>query len=146
MVAALQAPPKVRPARVVLLHVVPDRVVPNQVRPERVVVVHRQPRPRVTRSQSAAVYRRRRVVAAALGLGFVLTAAHAGLALGGTTTTPGRSPHPHVETVIVQPGDTLWSIANRVAPNADPRAVVDKLSAELGSSDVQPGQKVSWAA
>ena len=144
MVAALQAPPKVRPARVVPLHVVPDRVVPNQVRPERVVVVHRQPRPRVTRSQSAAVYRRRRVVAAALGLGFVLTAAHAGLALGGTTTTPGRSPHPHIESVVVQPGDTLWSIAERVAPHSDPRSVIDTLVSSRGTATVQPGDVVKW--
>jgi hypothetical protein len=147
MVAALQAPPRVRttgprraPARVVPLRAVPD------LREDEVVIVHRQPSPRATRSQRAAIYRRRRLIAAALGWGIVLTAAQAGIALGGSTTTPGRSPHPHIETVVVQPGDTLWSIANRVAPNADPRAVVDKLSAEIGSSDLQPGQKVSWSA
>src|SRR5437868_5081357 len=102
MVAALQAPPRVRtdgkraPARVVPLRLVPDhfepdrfepdgfesdRFVETDLRPERVVVVHRQPRPRVTRSKRA-MYLRRRVIAAALGLGIVLTAAHAGLALG----------------------------------------------------------------
>ena len=96
--------------------------------------VHRQPSPRVTRSHSAAVYWRRRLVATALGLGIVLTAAHAGAALGGTTTTaPERSPH--VTTVVVQPGDTLWSIAHRLAPNADPRAVVDALAASHGGAD-----------
>lgn len=30
-------------------------------------------------------------------------------------------------TIIVQPGDTLWSIASRVEPNRDPRRVVDQL-------------------
>jgi hypothetical protein len=73
----------------------------------------------------------------------VLTAAHAGIALGGSTTTPGRSPHPHVESVVVQPGDTLWSIASRVAPNADPRAVVDKLAAQIGTSDLQVGDRLT---
>jgi hypothetical protein len=96
----------------------------------------------VTRSQSAAVYRRRRLIAAALGLGLVLTAAHAGVALGGSTTTPGRSPHPHVESVVVQPGDTLWSIAGRVAPNSDPRSIVDSLVSERGTAEVQPGDTV----
>ena len=107
--------------------------------------VHRQPSPRVTRSHGAAVYWRRRLVAAALGLGVLLTAAHAGAALGGTTTTsPERSPH--VERVIVQPGDTLWTIAERLAPNADPRAVVDDLTAAPGgSSSVQPGEQITWS-
>ena len=138
MVAALQAPPRVRrPARVV-----PLRLVPDQVRPERVVVVHRQPRPRATRSKRA-VYMRRRVIAASLGLGIVLTAAHAGVAFGGSTTTPGRSPHPHVETVVVQRGDTLWSIARRVAPSSDPRRAVDEFTAQLGTSELQAGEQIS---
>ena len=142
MVAALQAPPRVRTDGT-RARVVPLRLVPDHVRPERLVVVHRQPRPRATRSKRA-VYMRRRAIAAALGLGIVLTAAHAGVALGGSTTTPGRSPHSHVESVIVQSGDTLWSIAERLAPSSDPRSVVDALAAELGTSDVVPGQRVSW--
>ena len=165
MVAALQAPPRPprpsgrrAPASVVPLRPVPDLVFPDDVpepvrrehvRPRQVQVpdrkvVHRQPRPRATRSQRAAVYWRRRLVAAALGLGLVLTAAHAGFALGGSTTTPGRGPHPHVETVVVQSGDTLWTIAQRVAPGSDPRAVVDELAAELGTANIQPGQTVRW--
>jgi len=143
MVAALQAPPRVRtPARVVPLRLVPDQVRPDQLRPERVVVVHRQPRPRVTRSKRA-MYMRRRVIAASLGLGIVLTAAHAGVALRGPTT-PGRSPHPHIEQVVVQEGDTLWSIAQRVAPHSDPRGVVDAMAAKLGTSDIQPGDRFTW--
>jgi hypothetical protein len=86
---------------------------------------------------------RRRVIAASLGLGIVLTAAHAGLALGGSTTTPGRSPHPQVVNVVVQPGDTLWSIARRVAPSSDPRTVVDKYAAALGTSDLRVGERIS---
>ena len=141
MVAALQAPPRVRTdgkrARVV-----PLRLVPDHVRPERVVVVHRQPRPRVTRSKRA-VYMRRRVIAASLGLGIVLTAAHAGVALGGSTTTPGRSPHSHVENVVVQPGDTLWSMAQRIAPKGDPRTLVDEFAAQLGTSELHVGEMIS---
>jgi hypothetical protein len=78
-------------------------------------------------------------------LGIVLTAAHAGVALGGSTTSSsGRSPHPHVERVVVRQGDTLWSIAERLAPNSDPRAVVDALAATRGTSDVQAGDTVTW--
>jgi hypothetical protein len=147
MVAALQAPPRVRTdekrARVVPLRLVPDRLVPDDLVEERLVVVHRQPRPRATRSKRA-VYMRRRVIAASLGLGIVLTAAHAGLALGGSTTTPGRSPHPQVVKFVVQQGDTLWSIAERISPSSDPRKVVDDLAAQIGTSDLQVGQAVSF--
>jgi nucleoid-associated protein YgaU len=151
MVAALQAPPRVRtdgrraPARVVPLRLVPDYERPRRalreadLRPERVVIVHRQPRPRATRSKRA-VYMRRRLIAASLGLGIVLTAAHAGLALGGSTTTPGRSPHPHFVSVVVQRGDTLWSIAERLAPSSNTANQVDKWAEQLGTSDVRAGQ------
>ena len=140
MVAALQAPPRVRsderpPARVVPLRLVPDY--PEYE--ERLVVVHRQPRPRATRSKRA-VYMRRRLIAASLGLGIVLTAAHAGVALGGPTTTPGRSPHPRIVSVVVQPGDTLWSIAERIAPSSNTARIVDKWAEKLGTSDVRAGQ------
>lgn len=32
-----------------------------------------------------------------------------------------------VSPVVVQPGDTLWSVAQRADPGADPRAVVDRI-------------------
>lgn len=32
------------------------------------------------------------------------------------------------ETVTVVPGDSLWSIASKVAPNEDPREVIDEIS------------------
>jgi hypothetical protein len=166
MVAALEAPPRARTAaerraaaRIVPLRLVPDYGIgsPGEaervdrestrrepvVKAERVVTVHRRPRPRVTRSTGVAVFWRRRLIAAALGLGIVLAATHAGAALGGTTTTtPERSPH--VQRVIVQPGDTLWSIARKLAPDMDPRIVVDKMVAARGSADVQPGEAVDW--
>ncbi|MGY1841030.1 MULTISPECIES: LysM peptidoglycan-binding domain-containing protein [unclassified Modestobacter] len=45
-------------------------------------------------------------------------------------------------TVVVQPGDTLWSIAGNVAPDEDRRAVVDAILDHNGLDDVvlQPGQ------
>jgi hypothetical protein len=107
---------------------------------------HRQTRPRAQRcTRRAAVYRRRRLFAAALGLALVLTVARAGSALGGSSPEiTGRSPH--VQTVVVQPGDTLWSIAARVAPDRDPRAVVDALVEARGSSVITPGETLTWLA
>ena len=45
-------------------------------------------------------------------------------------------------TVTVQAGDTLWSIAGRIAPTRDPRAVVDELVSRnhLTGAALAPGQ------
>jgi Tfp pilus assembly protein FimV len=39
-------------------------------------------------------------------------------------------------TVVVQPGDTLWSLAEELAPEEDPRAVVDAIVDLNGLEDV----------
>jgi len=47
-------------------------------------------------------------------------------------------------TYVVEPGDTLWSIARRVAPGRDPRPVVDGLQkANDLRSGLQVGQELS---
>ena len=152
MVAALQSPPEYRPrprrtdpatnrsgTRVVPLHD-PGRTRGESVTRLRVVPDPdlRPARPRVTRSARAAVFWRRRLIATALGLGIVLAAAHAGTALGGSTTsTPER--RPHVVSVVVHPGDSLWTIAQRIAPGTDVRPLVDEIAAERGTADVNAG-------
>ena len=52
------------------------------------------------------------------------------------------------ETVTVMPGDTLWSIAQDVAPNADAQAVVAGIEElnQLDTLTVQPGQKLAIPA
>ncbi|HAI64907.1 MAG TPA: hypothetical protein DCM13_08500 [Acidimicrobiaceae bacterium] len=45
-------------------------------------------------------------------------------------------------SVVVQPGDTLWGIASALAPEGDPRALVDQLSDLAGGSQIQPGQQL----
>jgi hypothetical protein len=42
----------------------------------------------------------------------------------------------------VQPGDTLWSIAERVNPTADPRPLMARLASQTGSDSVVPGERV----
>lgn len=79
---------------------------------------------------------------AVLGLGtLMLLVAH--LSLGSTdAVVPPASAAP----VTVQAGDTLWSIAQRVAPNRDPRPVVSRLRSvnHLGTIALTPGQTLKF--
>ena len=53
-----------------------------------------------------------------------------------------------VETVTVMPGDTLWSIATSVAPDADPRDVIGDISRMnlLRGGELQIGQTLAIPA
>ncbi len=102
--------------------------------------------PRARRA-TPATYRRRRVVVAALALGVVVVAAQAGAALGGSPlAAPERRPASSSTTrrVVVQPGDTLWSIATRLAPDDDPRPVVDAVAKALHRTTLVTGETISW--
>jgi hypothetical protein len=46
------------------------------------------------------------------------------------------------DVYVVQPGDTLWSVAERIAPGEDPRPVVDALEAANGDVDLEPGDRL----
>lgn len=52
------------------------------------------------------------------------------------------------EYVSIEPGQSLWQLAEQVAPQADPREVIaDILSLNnLSSGDVQPGQELAIPA
>jgi nucleoid-associated protein YgaU len=93
-------------------------------------------------AQQAVVRRRLFVVGitllALVALLFVLApAAVARIAGGGPPAAGDPSP-----TVVVQPGDTLWSIAAAVAPDTDVRITVDQLVAINGDSPIVPGQEL----
>ncbi|KAB2346387.1 LysM peptidoglycan-binding domain-containing protein [Actinomadura rudentiformis] len=54
----------------------------------------------------------------------------------------------HRQTVVVEPGETLWDIAARHAPDSDPRRTVDRIIDlnSLSSPVVQPGQQLRLPA
>jgi nucleoid-associated protein YgaU len=116
-------------------------------RPSRPVLVVLPP---VTRS-GARIYRRRRlaVLGAALSL-LVLPALVMAASGSSTPARPASAPAapavaPAAAVYVVQPGDTLWSIAHQVEPHADPRDVVDRLVELNGSGALQPGQRLRLA-
>ncbi len=51
---------------------------------------------------------------------------------------------PRVEQITVLPGDTLWSVAKRIAPDNDPREVVSQIRDlnDLSSTELQVGQQL----
>ncbi|WP_395963210.1 LysM peptidoglycan-binding domain-containing protein [Actinomadura sp. 6N118] len=54
----------------------------------------------------------------------------------------------HRQTVTVEPGETLWDIAARHAPESDPRRTVDRIIDvnSLSGPVVQPGQQLRLPA
>lgn len=126
---------------------------PAQLRP--LVVVRTTPvaRPLPVRA-SAATYRRRRTVAAAL-IATVLVALF--LALQPMTSPPVSRPAPasgsdaaaaasDAAVHVVQPGDTFWGIARSLRPDADPRPLVDRMVAAHGSPSLTVGERISLPA
>lgn len=66
------------------------------------------------------------------------------IGLGARAVTAGpQQPAPRV-THVVQPGETLWQIARRLEPAADPRSGVQRIIDEnrLGSAPIFPGQRL----
>jgi hypothetical protein len=98
------------------------------------------------------VYLRRRLLA---GVVVLITAVVVWMAIvgalsllrGPAASSPASAataavPPAAAEAYIVQPGDTLWTIAARLDPDGDLRPVVDELADRAGSPVLQAGQRI----
>lgn len=112
------------------------------------LAVRARPAPRRV---SPAVARRRRLGIATLVAGAALLMMAGSLVLqavrtgGGPLTTPGAAPGIHLasdQVWVVQPGDTVWSIAQTADPGADVRPLVDRITAELRGQPLYPGERI----
>ncbi len=74
----------------------------------------------------------------------IVAASVAGGQAGANTSHSQRSSVDTFITVAVAPGDTVWSLANRVAPAGEAGALVSAIIEinSLGSGDVEAGQKI----
>lgn len=81
--------------------------------------------------------KRGRAVVVLVVMGLLLVG---GFLLGQSTSQASTRPH----KVTVEAGETLWSVASRVDPNADPRVVVAKIQAlnHLATPGVVVGQQL----
>jgi LysM repeat protein len=93
----------------------------------------------------------RPVLAIAAGLVLVLVLMFATVAVGrgalaGLAPAPASSGVPASavsgRTVVVAPGDTLWSIARRLQPTGDVRPLVDRLAAANGGPVIAAGDRL----
>ena len=112
--------------------------------PPRLRLVTTPPRPAtvVRPRPTAAVYRRRRIGVVVAAAALALVVAQAATVLGGhSLATPEHRP----AAVTVRSGDTLWSVAERLHTGQDTRAVVDRLEAQLGTTEIRPGQRIHLA-
>jgi hypothetical protein len=89
--------------------------------------------------------RRGRVVVV---LAVMVLAVLAGFTIGRGSSLAVGAGATHARHVVVEPGESLWSVATRVAPTRDPRAVVADLEAlnHLSSPTVEPGERLAVPA
>jgi hypothetical protein len=99
-----------------------------------------QPRLRITRRGRAVLTL---LIAIPLAIGAAVTGVGAIGAAAGSHSSSAT-----YQYVTVESGESLWQVAEQVAPNADPREVIaDILSLNnLSSGDVQAGQRLAIPA
>lgn len=95
--------------------------------------------------RAAAVRRRQRLLLAALVAGLVVVLGLPVGVLGGAASMPkGRSAGGSAATVyVVQPGDTLWSIASHFDRTGNPRPLAEAIAKDTGSAAVVPGERIA---
>jgi LysM repeat protein len=85
-------------------------------------------------------------VAFALAAGVIVLALVGHWLGGGPLTAPEPRPATAVPVVasvyIVQPGDTLWTLARRSQPTGDLRPLVDRLAAAQRHQPLRAGQRI----
>jgi nucleoid-associated protein YgaU len=123
--------------------------VPAERRPHLVLVPpYEGPTRRVLSRRSTLRRRRLAVLAAmvllALALQFAVHTASAWLGGGSLAASEPRSAAaaPAAAVYVVQPGDTLWTLARRSHPAGDLRPVVGRLAAALGDRPLRAGQRI----
>lgn len=94
------------------------------------------------------ITRRGRAVLATVLVAPVLAAVLAFAVGGGAATATGELSIADFEYVTVEPGQSLWQVAESIAPGADPRDVISDVMRLNGleSSVVHPGERLAIPA
>ncbi len=98
-------------------------------------------RSRSPRQRDRRIYVRRRIAVAVMALGLLALVRPAGAAISGSA---GVLAPVQVESYVVTPGDSYWSIAGALAPESDPRSVVHDLREARDDRPLIPGEVIEW--
>lgn len=97
-----------------------------------------------TRQPVRLTHRGRRLVrTAVVVLALMVTLVVLSVSLGAVSSASEGSDGPTTRSVVVQPGQTLWSLASAALPGMDPREAVSRVADLNGlgpSSQIVPGQ------
>ena len=102
------------------------------------------PQRRGARALRPGIYARRRA-AVVLAAATLVVAVRLVLGLGGgPLTAPERLSSPAAPAVhVVQPGDTIWSVARSLHPDGDIRPLVDRLVAAHHGTALRVGERIA---
>lgn len=97
------------------------------------------------RQGRVSLTRRGRFLVVLLLLAVALVAFTLGRATTSEASSAGGAGSPAYRTVVVQPGQTLWQLAARIAPDSDPRVTVQRLVElnDLAGPAVVAGQQLA---
>ena len=98
-------------------------------------------RSRSPRRRDRRIYVRRRVAVAVMALGILALVRPAGAAISGSAGVPAPA---QVESYVVTPGDSYWTIAGALAPESDPRSVLHDLREARDDRPLIPGEVIEW--
>ncbi|MGQ0626233.1 MAG: LysM peptidoglycan-binding domain-containing protein [Sporichthyaceae bacterium] len=105
------------------------------------VPVHQPDRP-VRRPTGARLTRRGRFVALVV---LVVAMLGLGMTLGSEPSRASGAAGRPAQYLVVQPGQTLWGIAQATAPGTDPRAVIEEIISlnDLRGTTLQAGARIA---
>jgi LysM repeat protein len=92
--------------------------------------------------------RGRKVLATVIALPIILALGLFALFSGGSAVATGSAAGTEFDYLTVKAGQSLWVIAETLAPEADPRDVIAQIMSlnQLSESSVQPGQRIAVPA
>jgi Tfp pilus assembly protein FimV len=100
------------------------------------------PRALAPRASRVRLTRRGRLLLTLVGAVLLLVAISIGRT--GSQAATATENGPTLSQTTVQPGDTLWTVAQRIAPHNDPREVVDQIRRinHLHTSSLRAGEQL----